>query len=330
MVKVAIAGAGGIARRHLECLKAIPAVKIVAVTDVALDRAQKMAASCGATAYGSVSECLAVADVLYILTPPSTHKDLAVAAASAGKHVFMEKPISISLDDAETIIAETKRAGVKLMLAFNMRFRKGGLMFKDILASGQLGSVYNFWIHRMGPLGVSANNWRVDPKLLSGVAIESMSHDIDQVRWLCGEVKDVRATVFESRPDLPGYDTDINAAFTLKSGGMAGLHVSWASPLGHNARGLIGTRGSTMIDGPNMWDWQYLHTKTTEMPFESITVINDMLATTDSYLAESKHFIECVENDTQPAIGGAEGLKALEVSHAILRSSRDGVVVTLA
>lgn len=329
MVKVAIAGAGGIARRHLECLKAIPEVKIVAVTDVVLEKAQVMAAACGATAYGAVEPSLEKADALYILTPPSTHRPLAVAAAQAGKHVFMEKPISISIEDAEAIIAVTKQANVKLMLAFNMRFRKGGLMFKDIMASGQLGKVYNFWIHRMGPLGVSANNWRVDPNLLSGVAIESMSHDIDQVRWLCGEVKDVRATTFESRPDLPGYDTDINAAFTLANGTMAGLHVSWASPLGHNARGLIGTKGSTMIDGPNMWDWQFLHTKTAEMAHESISVINDMLNTTDSYLEESKHFIRCIENNQQPATTGEDGLKALRVSHAILRSSREGIVVKL-
>ena len=329
MVNVAIAGAGGIARRHFESLKAIPSVKIVAVTDKVAEKAKAMAAACGAEAYSELGPCLEKADALYILTPPSTHKDLAVAAAQAGKHVFMEKPISISIEDGEAIIEATRKAGVKLMLAFNMRFRKGGLMLKDTMASGQLGRVYNFWIHRMGPLGNVGYNWRTDPNLLCGVAIESISHDIDQVRWIAGEIKDVRATIFESRADLPGYDTDINAALSLANGTMALLHVSWASPLGHNARGLIGVQGSTMIDGPNMWDWQYLHTKTRDMADESISVINDMLATTDSYLAESKHFIDCVENDKQPAITGEDGLKALHVSHAILRSSREGIVVKL-
>lgn len=328
MVKVAIAGAGGIARRHLDSLKAIPSVKIVAVTDVVAEKAQAMAASCGTAAYTEIGPCLEKADALYILTPPSTHKDLAVAAAQAGKHIFMEKPISISIEDGEAIIETTRKGGVKLMLGFNMRFRKGGLMLKDIMTSGQLGRVYNFWIHRMGPL-VGGYNWRTDPTLLCGVAIESLSHDIDQVRWLAGEVKDVRATIFESRSDLPGYDTDINAALSLADGTMALLHVSWASPLGHNARGLIGVQGSTMIDGPNMWDWQCLHTKTKDMAYENISVINDMLATTDSYLAESKHFIDCIESNKQPAIRGEDGLKALRVSHAILRSSREAVVVKL-
>ena len=327
MVNVAIAGAGGIARRHLESLKALPSVKIVAVTDVVPEKAQAMAGACGATVFNEVGPCLENADALYVLTPPSTHKNLAIAAAQAGKHVFMEKPISISIEDGEAIIEATRKAGVKLMLGFNMRFRKGGLMLKDTMASGQLGSVYNFWIHRMGPLGNVGYNWRTDPKLLCGVAIESISHDIDQVRWVAGEIRDVRATIFESRPDLPGYDTDINAALSLVNGTMALLHVSWASPLGHNARGLIGTQGSTMIDGPNMWDWQCLHTKTKDMAYESISVINDMLSTTDSYLAESKHFIECIENDKQPAISGADGLRALHVSHAILRSSHEGKVV---
>lgn len=328
MVRVAIAGAGGIARRHLEALKAIPSVRIVAVTDVVADKARAMAAAVGATVAPTLADCLDKVDAVYILTPPSTHKELALAAAKAGKHVFVEKPISISLADGEAIIAGTQQAGVKLMLAFNMRFRKGGLMLKEAAATGNLGRVYNFWIHRMGP-GVGGYNWRTDPSLLCGVAIESLSHDIDQVRWMMGDITDVRATIFEARADLPGYDTDINAAFSVAGGNMATIHCSWASPLGHNARGLIGTTGSAMLQGPAMWDWQFYHAKTADMPYEQVTVVNDMLSTTDSYLAESKHFIDCVENDKSPSITGEDGLKALQISHAILKSAREGVVAKI-
>jgi len=326
MINVAIVGAGGIARRHVEALGKLANVRIVAVMDIVPERAHSMATAVGATAYSSIDDCLERADVVYVLTPPSTHRALCLRAMEAGKHVMCEKPIASSIPDAEAIVAGAHRYNVKLMIAFNMRFRKAGLMLKQAFDSGKLGRVYNFWIHRMGP-SVSGYNWRTDPQLLCGVAIESMSHDIDQIRWIAGEIADVRATVFESRSDLPGYDTDANVALSLANGGMAVLHVSWASPLGHNARGLIGTEGAVMVDGPNMWDWQYFHTKTTDMLHEEISVINDMLATTDSYLEETTHFIECVENNTKPAITGEDGLKALRVSHAILQSGREGVVV---
>jgi len=329
MIRVGLIGAGGIARRHIEALKTIDGVRISAIYDVARERAEAAAASCGAIVCSDQRQCIDACDAVYIATPPSFHREQVLMALDAGRHVFCEKPLAASLEDGLAIAEAAHRSNKQVAVGFNMRLRKGGMLLRDLHRSGELGHVYNFWIHRMGPGIGPTYNWRTDPQLLCGVAVESVSHDIDMVRWICGEIKDVRATVYASRADLPAYDTDVNVAMTLASGDMALIHVSWASPLGHNARGLIGTVGSAMLDGPMMWDWQSLHVKTTAMPYEQVTVINDMLASSDSYLNQTRRFIESVQTGVDVPASVDDGLKALEVSHAILRSAREGCVVTV-
>ena len=125
MINIVMVGAGGIARTHGSSLMRIPSANIVGVVDPNKERAETLASTVGAPVCESLEDCVDRADVVYILTPPSTHRELALKAIQAGKHVVCEKPISISVDDAETMVQAAKQADVKLMVAFNNRFRKG-------------------------------------------------------------------------------------------------------------------------------------------------------------------------------------------------------------
>ena len=326
MVKIAIVGAGGIANRHVEAIKPIDDASIVAVVDVIKEKAVHLASLCDATAYESMEECLPEVDMVYILTPPSFHRELAVKAIEAGKHTVVEKPIAIELADAEAMVEAAGKANVKLMTAFNMRFRKGFVRLKETVRSGKLGDVINYWSQRLG-MGVSSGiNWRTTKGLLCGMSIESLSHDIDMIRWLLGEIKDVRANVVESNKDLPGFDNSANIVLSLEDGGTAIIHASWSSHLGRNSRGIIGTKGTAMVEGNGLWDLTYFHLKTSDMENEIIEVINDKLDV-NSYREESRHFIDCVKNDRQPTITGEDGLMALRISHAILTSHRENKVI---
>jgi predicted dehydrogenase len=328
VIKVAIIGTGGIARKHAEALGTIPEARIVAVTDVVPEKAEAFAAELGADVHADPQASVERADLVYVLTPPSSHRELSVMALQAGKHVVCEKPLAISLEDGQAMVEAAKNAGVLLMVAFNMRFKKGFRCLKETLDSGQLGEIYHFWSHRMG-IGVGEGyNWRTDPLLLCGMTIESLSHDIDLMRWLVGNPRDVKGTVHEARSDLKGFDTDTSAVFSLRSGGTALIHASWSSPLAMNSRGLLGTKGAAMSEGPGLWESRNLHLKTDEMEYESITVLNDPLDV-NSYIAENRHFIDCVENKRPPEVTGEDGLRALEISHAILRSHREQRVVEL-
>ncbi|MFC1716084.1 Gfo/Idh/MocA family protein [Candidatus Poribacteria bacterium] len=326
MVKIAIVGAGGIADRHMEAISTIDEANIVAVVDVIKEKAVHLAGLCNATAYENMEECLPEVDMVYVLTPPSFHRELAIKAIEAGKPTVVEKPIAIELADAEAMVAVAREANVKLMIAFNMRFRKGFMRLKEIIQSGKLGDIINYWDQRLG-MGVGAgSNWRTTEGLLCGMSIESLSHDIDMIRWLLGEITDVRANVFESRKELPGFDDNANIVFSLANGAIATIHASWSSHLGRNSRGVIGTKGTAMVGGDGLWELTNLHLKTSDMENETIEVLNDKLDV-KSYRAESRHFIDCVKNNREPTITGEDGLMALRVSHAILTSHRENRVV---
>jgi myo-inositol 2-dehydrogenase/D-chiro-inositol 1-dehydrogenase len=321
-------GAGGIARRHAEALAAVEDTHITAVVDLIQGKAQELAATCGADAYETAEACLPHADVAYILTPPSTHRELAVQAIQAGKHVMVEKPIASRVSDARAMVEAAQQANVKLMVAFNMRFRRGFVRLKEALQSGCLGQPIHFWSQRLG-MGVgSGPNWRTTPGLLCGMSIESLSHDIDLLRWLMGEVVDVQANVFESRPNLPGFDDNANVVLTLANGGTAVIHASWSSHLGRNSRGVIGTQGTAMVAGSGLWNLDTFHLKTLNMEYERIDVLNDKLDV-HSYRDESRHFVDCVQHDRQPLVTGKDGLTALRISHAILTSHHERRVVSI-
>jgi myo-inositol 2-dehydrogenase/D-chiro-inositol 1-dehydrogenase len=226
------------------------------------------------------------------------------------------------------MVAEAVKHKVKFMVGFNMRFRTGFMRLKEITDSGRLGDVVTYWCQRMG-LRVDPNNkWSTDPVLMTGMSIQSLSHDIDMMRWVAGEVVDVRAQIVESRPHLPGFDDNANAVFALANGGKANFQASWSSHLAMNTRGVIGTKGTAYIRGASLWNIDTFHWKTEDMPYEQIEVIND-IHDVRSFLAEDRYFIDCVENDIEPTVTGLDGLKALKVSYGILASHKQNKVVSL-
>ncbi len=327
-VKIAIVGVGGISSRHIQGLQSIDTAEITAIVDVDSARAEQVAAACGATVYESVEASLPAVDAVYVLTPPSFHRELALQAIEGGKHVMVEKPIAIQLDDAEAMVAAAEKAQVKLMPAFNMRFREGFGLLKKTIDSGKLGSAISLWSQRLG-IGVGAGkNWRTTPELLCGMSIESLSHDIDLIRWLGGEIVAVQAQTFESRADLPGFDDNAAVIFSLASGASATLHASWSSQLSRNSRGFIGRDGTAMVAGGGLWDSDTFHIKTADMEHERIEVLNDKLDT-KSYLAESQYFLDCILQDRPLSVTGRDGLQTLRVSHAILTSQSEKRMVTV-
>ena len=107
-----------------------------------------------------------------------------------------------------------------------------------------------FWFQRMfGGGGYDPNNWRYRPESQSGMSIESLSHQIDTIRWILGEIDTVYARVVASHPELPEVDNNIHAIFTLKNGATATLHVSWSSHLAFNTTGINGTGGTVRLWG---------------------------------------------------------------------------------
>ena len=327
-----IVGAGGIAQKHAEALARIDGVRIVAVLDPNESAAMALAEKCGGRVISRLEEVLDEVQMIHLLSPPSKRLDYVRSAASAGKHIFCEKPIAVSLDDAGEMAKIARERNILFMTGFNMRFRPGYLRLADDVLNGKLGDIISVWVHRIGPgSGFNAplgDSWRTDPNLVCGMAIESLSHDIDMIRGFNVEIESVSAWVKGSRADLPAFDNHAQVHLGLGGGRSGLINASWASHLPMASRGVVGTRGTAAICGDGFFDFMTYRIKTAGMPYEEVIRMNDPFDA-ESYYTENKHFIDCVETGKQPLVTADNGLMALRVSLAVLESSRTGQTVRI-
>jgi predicted dehydrogenase len=335
MYKTVIIGAGNIAYAHAKALYEL-GIGIAGVLDINPAQAQKLADQYGAKVVQSLDDILAEVDMIHIFTPPSKRVEYVRQAAEAGKHLFVEKPIAVSIADAEEIIKLANVNRVKLIIGFNMRFRSGYRMLQKAVQDGQLGEVIGVFSHRLdagaGIDGVRFG-WRTDPNFVCGMSIESLSHDINMLLQLVDGVVSVSAMTYSTMSDLPTYDDNSAVTFRLKNGGTGLIHASWSSYVGYSSRGVIGTKGAAMITGDNVYDFTNFIIKTVDMPYRQIFNVNDrfLLPITNhqSYLEINRHFKECIEQDRPPLTSGEDGLRALIFSQAILESNRTSKAIAV-
>ncbi len=329
MVRIGFIGAGAIARVHLNALKDMSGVKVCAIADPILERAEEFAAACDGKAYRDPHDLLPEVDAVYINTPPSMHRDHVIAAAKAGKHVFCEKPLSVELEDTREIIAATQKQGVIFMVGFVLRFQKAFRVMKDFTASGSLGDIYGYTCHRLGLRIAKPGHWATEPGLLCGMTIQSFCHDTDLMCWLLdAEPVEINAGV-RYREGLENFDEDLLATMKLSNGGVANFVLSWSSHLNAGERSVSGTLGSVSATGPNMWlvsrlDWQ----ENASPGPRRMNLDRDALADR-GYVEQSRHFVESVRRGINPSVGGQEGLRALEISTATLKAAREKRTVRL-
>lgn len=334
MKKTALIGAGAIAYCHARALKQLD-VEICGVIDVNPDSARKLADACGTRVVSHLAEIAGELDMVHLCTPPSFRIDYARTAMEAGCHVFMEKPMAITPADGQILVNMAEANGVRLMVDFNHRFRAGFQELLRIVQSGEIGEVVNVFINRMGMLGGNAgtqhDTWRRKAGTVCGMSIESLSHDIDMVWQLLGPVASVRADVRGTFADAPAFDNNVNALLSMRNGAMGVLHASWSSHLKMSARGVVGTRGTVILEGDDLFDFNRLRLRTADMPHEHLIRLDDVyhFATCPSYLNANRYFLECQDKGEDGSASGRHALETLKISHAILESARTQTAIPL-
>jgi len=323
MLKIGMIGTGYIAQTHASFLSKMPDVRIAGAFDSIQEKAESMAKQFGAVAYDDLEAMLANVDAVYVCTPPKFHREAMIPAVKAGVHIFCEKPLTVRIEDAETVEQAVKNANIIFMVGFNFRFTPIFARFKSLVESGKLGDIYSFWCIRIAWLPHLPPNWRTDPRFICGMTIESLSHDFDYMRWVAGDVSSVMGKVSTSRSDLKGYDNIVNAIMTLKSGGMANIQSSWASHVSVHQYGIIGTLGSAVCENG------IIRYRAESDSSESIIECNRPEDRVSSYQRESEHFIECIKTGKKPLTGVDDGVATVRISHTVLQSSQNGCLVKL-
>lgn len=194
MLKVGMVGAGFMAKMHAECFRLIPDARITGVTGGGPERAKEFAAKYDCCYYPSLAALLSEGDpdMVDLCTPTDLHPSQTLAAAAAGKHVFCEKPIALTLEEAEAMIQACRAAKVKFMVAHVLRFWPEYTAIHDLAASGRLGKVLWASARRFtySP-NWAKEGWHRDPCRSGGGVLDLHIHDLDYLSWILGPPKTV-------------------------------------------------------------------------------------------------------------------------------------------
>ena len=327
---VCVIGAGDMGRQHSRCWSQTEGIRMVAVADVDEERAQKAAADFGfekwTTDYREALELEGV-DVVSVCVPSSYHRECSVAAMRRGLHVLCEKPIALTEEDALAMIDAADQTGVKFALGFCKRFSNLIRRLQEIVGGGQIGrpAMYRFctaWERR-------PKKWIMDRRYGGGPVIDFACHFFDQWRVIFGSdpvrVKASGMTFSVGAPELPGVEPELDTASILvefDSGDVGLISVSWGLPRGvgtPNYEDVIGPEGAVVIEG---FDKITVKTRDNEQTFEGLR--------NDFYLEQVQAFAKAVRENKPVAATGQDGLTALRVSLAAIRSARTGEAVEIA
>jgi myo-inositol 2-dehydrogenase/D-chiro-inositol 1-dehydrogenase len=301
-------GAGRIGPVHAETLAfRVPQARLVAIADLKQPAAQAVASRCNIPKIvSSGAEIIAdpAIDAVAICSPTDTHADLIVAAAKAGKHIFCEKPISLSLKEIDRALAAVESAGVKLQVGFNRRFDSNFLRVRQAVVSGEIGTPNLFHIVSRDPFPPPLTYLRPS----GGIFLDMMVHDFDMARFLMGEEVE---EVFAAGAVMvdPGFanENDFDTAVVLLrflSGAIGTIDNSRKSTFGYDQRvEILGSKGKIASENryPNQVVVSGENSVYSDLPYNFF-----MQRYTDSFAAEIQAFTEAVLEDKPIPVTGAD------------------------
>jgi myo-inositol 2-dehydrogenase / D-chiro-inositol 1-dehydrogenase len=327
-IRVGILGTGRIGSMHARLVaREVPGLELVAVHDADVAAASQVAAELGVAALGSASELIGSArlDAVAVCTSTDTHADLVVAAAAAGKQIFCEKPVSLSLAEIDRALAAVERAGVLFQVGFNRRFDPSHRSVRDAVASGAVGDTHLVRITSRDPAPPPPAYVRVS----GGIFLDMTIHDFDMARFVTGsDVEEVYARgevrIDAAIGDADDFDT---VAVVLR-------HADKTLTLIDNSRKAVygfdqrveafGSKGmATSANLPS-------HGGVLQSAAgASASRIPDLFFDRyrQSYLAEWGAFAAAARRGDASPVGGAEGRAPLAIGLAAKRSAREGRAV---
>ena len=235
IMKVAIIGCGGMGQFHASLISEMKDFEIVAFVDVDVDKAKLLAKKYGVSKYyKNWQDAVRDEEVegVIICTPVKFHKEIAVGALEAGKHVLCEKPPAMNAGEAEEMADVAKSSGRVLMYAFQYRFYNTSQQIRELVREGCLGEVYRVRIHYLRTYGIPNGWFRLRKFAGGGPLIDCGVHFLDLVYWICGRPKPVSAFGKAYKvltKGLPNFDVeDSFVGMVLFDNGMSMvIETSW-------------------------------------------------------------------------------------------------------
>lgn len=340
-----LVGCGMIAGFHARAIDSIRGARLVACHDQRLAAAQTLAETWGASAHDDLDRFLATPglDVVVIGTPSGAHRDPAIAAARAGKHVIVEKPLEITLRRCDQIIDACDQAGVKLATIFPSRFHRCSQLVKEAIESGRfgvltLGDAYVKWFRTQEyyDSGAWRGTWELDG---GGALMNQAIHSVDLLTWLMGPVAELSARTATLAHERIEVEDVATASLRFENGALGVIEATTAAFPGFLKRiEVSGSLGTAVIEEEDLKVWEF-----SRMTARDRRIAEELADQTESgggaadpsaidfsgHAHQFKDFMRAIRDNRAPAVCGREGRRSVEIILAIYESARTGKTVKL-
>lgn len=327
-LRVGIIGCGGIGKVHASAYRILETGKIIAVCDNKPERADKLAAKYDATPYYDYRELLKLdLDMVHICTPHFIHAEMAIAAMEAGKNVLTEKPMAISLEDADAMIETSERTGKTLGVIFQNRYNRSSVEVKKAVESGMLGELKGVrmsvcWYRPMSYYTNSdwKGTWTEEG---GGVLIDQAIHTIDLMQWIVGDIDWLSGTMATKTHDLEVEDV-AECYIRFKNGVEGSLYATdcytYDADIEIEIHGELGT--AKIIK-----DKAIIKAGGIEYRYEEVQVENEVAGKACyglSHKTEIAEYHKALLEGRPAPITGPDARKAVEIVLAIYESAKTG------
>jgi predicted dehydrogenase len=330
-MKVAVIGVGSMGMNHARVYAELPEVELVGVADVNDVAAQKVARLRGTRSFGDYRDMLQECqpDIVSIAVPTQFHYQVVLDALDAGCHVLVEKPIAATVAEGSEMSARAKAKGLKLVVGHIVRFNPAVQMLKSQLDVGALGQIFQIRCRRLGPFPTRIQD--------VGVVIDLATHDLDIMSYLIGS-KVTRLYAETEQKIHSAYEDTLVGTIRFSNGVLGSLNIDWLTPTKIRELAVTGERGMFLVDDLNQELYFYENQEANGNEWSNLALLHGVsvgrmirypINRREPLRAELEAFIAAVRDDLPPPVSAEDGLAALELAQALVRSGQTGLVVEM-
>lgn len=331
MLRAAVIGVGAMGQHHARVYAQLSTTQLVGVADASETTGQRIADLHHTAAFANHRAMLEETrpDLVTVAVPTEYHHAAAMDALEAGCHVLIEKPIAVDEEQAQELIDRAAEMDRKLMVGHIVRFDPAVQALREHLEAGELGRIFQVRCRRLGPFPARIRD--------VGVVIDLATHDLDMIRFLTGR-EAVRVYAETEQKIHSAYEDILVGTVRLTDGTIGILDINWLTPNKIRELTVTGERGMFLVDHLTQDLYFYENAETHGEGWSAIRLLRGVsegrmirypIQKYEPLKAELEAFARAVADDTPVPVTGADGLAALRLAKALVRSGQEGQAITL-